>query len=893
MHEWLARFVDWFRRDRLQDELEEELRFHRERLERDARHEGASADDAPDVARQRLGSTMRVAERTRDEWSFPALDQLLQDVRYAWRGIVRTPGVAVMVVATLALGVGATAAMFGFLDRIFVRPPSGVHEPDSLRRLWITRYGSEVAVHQSMHYPAYVALTREFPDVDIALFTEDNTLRIGRDRSSPPVHAVYATWNYFRVLRVRPELGRFYVPAEDVMGAGVDVAVVSHHFWRSRLGGDSAIVGKPLMLGTRRYVVIGVMQRDFNGLDVQAADVWLPLAALRGTVREGKQWYERTTTYGARTVMRVPDALDDAAFGARATVVMRRVDQELRRGAESPRQELETGSIISARGPGRWTQETSIATRLGGVTLVVFAIAVANVINLLLARAMGRRREIAVRLALGITRARLVRMLTVESLLLAFLAAAGATLSAWWGGDLLRALLMPDIEWIDSAFDARVMLFTFAAATVAGLLAGIIPAMQAVNPRLTSALKAGTEQSGFQSSRLRSGLVALQSAFSVALLFGATLFVRSLQNVEAIDIGYDRERTMIAELDFEAGENPGTANIAAAMEDIARRIAAHPGVEHVGRSTMPPLRGYGMRMFYIDGDTARRRFSSDAGPLHMGVSHGFFTASDLRLQQGRLFGGGEYAPAQYELVIDRLAVAQLFANRDPLGQCVRFGERTNPCHTIVGIVEDVNTMALIEERKSHFYVPLSTDSAGGQFGTALVVRVRPDAMTAVGRELQRQLRAAFPLGYATIMTMSEVLSADYRPWRLGATLFTAFGALALAVVLVGIYSTVSYTVSQRTHEFGVRIALGANGHDVINQVLSEGLRVVSIGVAGGLVLAFLVSRLVQALLFGVEATDPSAMLLAACTLLAVAMLAGLFPAWRASRVNPVISLKAE
>lgn len=781
---------------------------------------------------------------------FSAFDVLVQDARHAWRSIARTPGFAIMIVATLALGVGVNTATFSFLDRLFLRPPAGLDEPTSLRRLWITRYRrAESFTYQGLNYPSYVALKEAAVGAELALFNTDNTLRIGRDRNTPPVHAVYATSNYFKIVGVRPAAGRFFALDEDVMGAGANVAVVSHVFWKTRLGGDPGIVGKTVTLGRIPYTVVGVLPPGFVGLDVQPADIWIPLAAFPVPLRQGKPWYQTPSTYGSRVVMRVKPGFDDDAFAARATVVMRRVEQELRPDGPDVRISLVTGPIIEARGPGEAGQETAIATRLGGVAIIVLLIACANVVNLLLARAVHRRREIAVRLALGVSRSRLVRLLTTESVLLALLAAGAAILTAWWSGGLLRSLLLPDIEWIDSAIDGRVVLFGLSVSIVAGLVAGVIPAIQASNPQLTVALKSGAREGGVQYSRLRSALVIAQAAFSVVLLVGATLFVRTLQNVQSIDIGFDVERTVMAEVRFEDGEELPDAVISAAMQEIASRMENRPGVERVGRTYISPMRGYSVQAFFTGNDSLGSVVSSAFGPLFSAVSPGFFDASGLRVIRGRTFGGGEYGVAANEVILNEAAAPALYPGRDPLGQCVRFAKRDNPCHTVVGIVENSNTMALIEGKKGNFFVPLGSDAAKDRLGTAIVLRVRPDAMASVRTDLQREIRRAFPLGYATVMSMNENLSDDYRPWRMGATLFGAFGMLALLVALVGIYSTVSYTVGQRTHEFGVRIALGARMRDVVNQVLGEGLRVVAIGVAAGILLALAAGRLVRALLF--------------------------------------------
>ena len=892
MRELLTRVIDWFRRDRLDAELQEELRFHREHLERDAMRAGAAPADATFVAKRQLGSSVRVTEQARDAWSFAWFDQLSQDVRYAWRGVVRTPALSMMIVVTLALGVGVNAAMFSFLDRIYLRPPAGVAESDNIRRLWINRFRNQLLTHDAMNHASFAALRAVAPDSALAMYITEDGMHIGREKGSPPVHGVFASANYFGILGVTTAMGRFYGPDEDIPGSGANVVVVSHDFWESRLSGAPDIIGKPLTLGKTTYTIIGVMQRGFTGTEIQAADVWFPLGAFPGKQWDGTPWFRTSSTWGARTLMRVPLGFADGGFEEQGTEVLRRVEKEMRGERADDRISLSLGPIIAARGPGELSQETKIATRVAGVAVIVLLIAGGNVINLLLARAMRRRREIAIRLALGVSRFRLMRLLTAEALVLALLAGVAALLTAVWTGTLLRSLLLPNIEWSDSPFDARVLAFTMTLALVAGLVAGIIPALQNSRPELGNALKEGARDSGGRSP-LRTGLVMMQAALSVVLLVGASLFVRSLGNVSAIDIGYDVDRTLAVEVQFEDGEAPAAPVRAAAMRELGQRLATRPGVEAVGQAGQSPMRGYGVQQFILDGEVKPRPFSSDVGPLFAAVDAGYFAASGLDLLRGRLFTSASTGAKVNEVVINDVTAATLFPGVDPLGRCVRFTKVENPCHVVVGVVESSNAMDLIERKKGHFYVPFGSHAGAGWDGTALVVRVRPDAVNAVKAEAQRGLTQAFPLGYPNVLPLRETLEPEYRPWKLGATLFTAFAMLALVVALVGIYSTVAYSVRQRMHEFGVRVALGASLRDVLSQVLGEGMRVVGAGVAVGIVLALAAGKLVRSLLFGVETTDLSAMLLAGCTLLVVAALAALAPAWRAARVDPVTALRSD
>ena len=871
-----------------QAELDEEMRFH---LELEAMQEG----DA-DRARRRFGNRTWYAEETRQTTWLRMMDVLRQDAGYAWRSVARTPGVTLVVVATLALGVGLNASTFAVLDALFLRPPSGVRDPGELRRYWVEHFRTGDGVpftSSNVTYPQFEAIADVVGDpASVALYTSDGALRLGTSPRAPRVRGVYATAGYFPLLGVRPALGRFYSGEEDRLGAAERVAVVSHAFWKRVLGGDSAAVGATLTIGRDRYTIVGVAQAGFHGLELQGADVWMPLGGMPAPGWLRGPWWRSHQTGQFRIVHRVGAGLDERAVAQRATRRIRALSREAFPENPDTLATVHLGSIVEAQGPAELGQELVISSRLAGVAAIVLIIACANVVNLLLARAVRRRGEIALRLALGISRARLVRVLTIEALVLASLAAAAALVVGAWGGTALRALLMPDIEWREPALHWRVGLFTIGVALAAGLAAGIVPALQSSDPDLASALKEGARSGETHRSRLRRSLVVVQASLSVILLVGATLFVRSLENVRALDIGFDADRLLFGGVEFPVGEAPPGPVIAAAMRDVAARLEARPGVEAVARSFMEPMRGLGFIAFFT-----RTGSSSALGsefPTAAAVSPGFFRAAGIRILRGRGFSeeGAERAPR--ELVVNEAAARVLWPDGAAIGECVRFEGRENPCYRVTGVVENVRRGRVIEASPApQLYLPLGNSPSPEWVGTTIVVRARTEAAAAAAAEMRAALREAFPAAEPRVTPMTENLEPEYRPWRLGATLFTAFGLLALVVALVGIYSTVSYGVSQRTHEFGVRLALGARIGDVLRQVVGEGVRTVAIGVVVGVALALAAGRLVASLLYGVSPRDPAALLLVSLALLVVAALAAVVPAWRAARVDPVRALRAE
>lgn len=573
-----------------------------------------------------------------------------------------------------------------------------------------------------------------------------------------------------------------------------------------------------------------------------------------------------------------------------------RLTQALRRHGVGYEQDTlavaELGAINAAHGPGRVKTEMKVTTRLAGVSLLVLLIAVANVVNLLLARAVNRRREIAVRLALGISRSRLVRLLVTESVLLSVVAAGAALVAAWWGTALLRTLLLPGIEWNGASLHWRVTLFALGAAALAGAITGLVPALQAASPDLTSALKAGTRAGAgsLRRARLRSFLVATQAALSVVLLAGAVLFVRSLQNVKTYDVGYTVDRLVFAGVSFDSRDKARSAALPARVQAVGERIATIPGVEGVALSSLRPKWGISFTSYYIEGDTVGRRLPA---VMYTGVSPSYFSTTGTRILRGRAFDDAMDAEPSSSVIVNEAAARALWPGQDAIGQCMRLEEPTAPCATVVGIAQTAIVSSIDEEPQPQIYIPLEHPMMQSWGAPEIIVRATPRDVARVQVAVRDLLRADFPDGIPSITTMAQAMAPEYRPWDLGAKLFTLFGVLALVVAAIGTYSTASYAVSQRTHEFGVRIALGAGTTDVVRQVVGEGARIALAGVVAGVILALAAGRLVAALLFGIGPRDPATLGVVAAVLMVVAVVASLAPAWRAARADPVTALRAE
>jgi len=897
------RYLRFWRRD-VPADIDAELRFHFDARIEELTARGLSAEAARAQATEEFGDVdtvkrglreidNRVARRhDRIEW----LDGLRKDVVYAARSLRRTPAVSLTIIVTLALGLGVNAAMFSLLDVIFLRPPAGVAHPEQVRRMWSEQPMMDGRQFHSIYdYSSYAALVATIgTQADLAVYGYPDQRALSNDENPPMATVSGANDSFFDVLGVHPQLGRFFSREEDRIDSPKPVVVISDAFWHRHFGGDPEVIGKTLSMagsvygapGLLRYTIIGVAPPRFSGVDLDAVDIWRPIASTLPTLG-GVPWYRNPNINGLEILLRLRPGVRESELEQRATARLRGPDVGFRQDTLTV---AAFGSIIAARGPGKLDSSVEVATRLAGVAIIVLIIACANVVNLLLARAVRRRREIAVRLALGVSRVRLVRLLVAESVLLAAIAAAAALLAAWWGGALLRTLLLPRVHWGEPAMAWRVLAFGLLAALVAGALTGLAPALQSLAPDLTDALKAGARSGGAHRSRLRSTLIVVQAALSVVLLVGAALFIESLDNVRSRDIGYAVDRLAFVQLRNESVDTVTRRVQSDRLLALEPRFASIPGVERVAYASMRPLGGISWEDYYPEARTS-------AGELPPGmntaVTSDYFATSGTRILRGRGFTSNGHSDGSYEVIVNDAMARALWPGASALGKCIHFVRRDAPCAVVVGVAQTAMLEGLREDPSPHFYLPLEHMPFPNWGVGSVILRVDPARMSSVLATMHSLLRAEFPTVYSRSTTMEQSMEPLYRPWKLGATLFTLFGVLALLVAGIGVYSSVSYAVSQRTHEFGVRAALGATARDVIAHVLGSGLRTVLVGIAAGVVLALGAGRLVASLLYGVQPDDVRALLGAAGVLLAISVIAALAPAWRAARVDPVEALRTE
>ena len=895
-----------FHRDDVDADVRDEIAFHIEGVVEELRARGMAEDEARRAARERFGdlphiehamrtlAARRKSAATRIEW----IRGIRQDLVYSARGVRRSPFIAAAIILTLALGLGTAAAVFSLLDQLYWRPPAGVEEPGELRRVWtreLQRWDNTRPARPTISYPRYRLIAEAFGDrVDFGLYMRDTTVRLGRDPHGPRVSVSLANRDYFRVLGVRISHGRLWDEDEDRVTAPSPLAIVSARFAEGHLGGATAAVGSDVELGGRTFTVVGVAAPPFAGTELSPIDVWAPLGEYMARFRPPgvRVWYDQPTFGSLRAVARLTEDADPGALEALGTTRLRAAQPELLRGYGDSLITMHLGSIIGVRGPGEVAEEVSVASRLGILAAIMLVIACANVANLLLARAVRRRRELVLRVAIGASRARLMRLLTVESLLLGIPAGIAAIIAATWAGGVLQARLLPDVIGTEPELHWRVVAFAMMAAFAASWLTGIVPALQASRADPGEALKAGGRSSTAGTSRVRFALTTAQLALSVALLAAAGSFLASLRHLRALDLGVDTERIVIASVEYDdrRAEPEGTV-IASALAEAGEMVRRLPGVEATAMSATRPMDGSWIYMqFFAGGDSLQSSGAeSDRWPVLFLVSADYFRTMGMRFVRGRPFEADE-PPA---VVVNETMARMLWPGLDPLTQCMHVERRSSPCRPVAGVVADARRSEIVEEARPQYYAPLALKADDGWTASALVVRVAPDRRGAATAALRDRLAQQFPAAIPNVISLEDALAPQLRPWRLGAELFTVLALLGLTLSVIGVYGTVAYEVSQRTREFGVRIALGARTPDILRAVARNGMRPVVAGTIVGIALAIATGRLIASLLHGTSPYDPGLLTGVIALLVAVSAIAMAGPALRARRVDPVAVLRSE
>lgn len=877
-------------------EVDRELAHHFEATMAELKASGLTEIEARAEARRRFGDAalyrreLRRLSRSRDRRARlgDALMATGGTVRDAGRSLVRAPALSLMVVLIMALGVGANATAFGILDRLFLRPPQHVEDPDAVRRFFVRVHRSttgELATQTSHPYPDYVDWGELDVFASVAAYSPRN-LTVGHGETAARVPVTLATASFFPTLRVRPALGRFFGESDDAFGA-VPVAVLGHGYWQTRYAGSADVLGESIDVGDASYTIIGVAPPGFTGVELERVDIWLPFHRAGMVEEGGTEWVDTRNWYWLQAVGRLAAGVGPDAAEAAATAAHRRGRAE--QSNYDPEARVELASLLLAR-TGAATREARVVPWLMGVAVLVLLLTAANTTNLLLARGMRRRRDTAVRLALGVSRRRLMGTVVAESVILAVLGGVAAVAVAVWGGNLFRSLLLPDIGWETRSDALRVALFSGGLALGTGLLAGLLPALKSSRHGSTDALKGAGRGVTRGRSRVRSALLVFQAAVSVVLLVGTGLFVASLRAARSVDLGFDPSRVLLIRLEPERGY-PGAEAMVSLYREARLALAGLPGVEATAISTIVPFQnsrsvGTDLRVPGLD---SLPRTRAGGSYIHA-VTGNYFETVSMDIVRGRgLNDSDDSESAPHVAVVNETMARLVWPGGDALGGCLIL--RDAPCATVVGIVEDHHRFTLVEDESMHYYVPLSRAPYPWPPRGLLVRAPSPESLAPTIRSRVRESLPAVRLVAAT--PYREVIDPQYRSWELGATLFAAFGLLALLVASLGLYSILAFDVAERRPELGVRTALGATTVRMIGFVLGGGLRLTAAGVGIGLSAAMLAGKHAEPLLFGVSSRQPGILVGVGLLMMAVATAASAFPAWRAARVDPNEALRAE
>jgi putative ABC transport system permease protein len=823
------------------------------------------------------------------------MNTLLKDIKYGIRLLAKTPSFTIVAVLSLALGIGANTTIFTLVNTVFFRPLP-VNDPGTLMSLFTTdeRNGAGVLGPQlpmsRLNFDDYRNRNTVFSE--IANMQGVGLSVSGNGEQPEQVFGLMVTGNYFDVLGVKAALGRTFHADEDADPGSHPVAVLSNAYWKTR-GSDLEVVGKKITLNGQSFAIIGVMPEGFYGTNIFGGpSLWIPRAMydqmLTGTAR---QWFDSRRALTTNGIARLKPGITPAQANAEIQAIGKAL-------AESyPQENKQRGGVavpfMDALIPVNQRATFSQASwLLMTVTGIVLLIACANLANLLLVRATGRQREVAIRLSLGADRGRLVRQLLTESLLLSIAGGLAAIAIGTWGKELIWSFRPPFLGGPGNTFvpslDIRVLLFTFALSILTGLLFGIAPAIQIARSQLVSALKeqvaAPTPSSRLFS--LRNILVAGQIALSLVALIGAGLFLKSLQNAQRIDPGFDASKLVVMAFDVGA-QRMNQARGEDFFKRVLERVKTVPGVESAALASNLPFNGGFLRTVFVDGDEPK----GDNGLLTLTntISTEYLKTEGISIVKGRDFTQADTVGAPLVAIINETMAKRFWPGQDPIGRTFHFISETEPRH-VIGVARDSKYITIGENPQSSLYYPLAQNYTPQ---ATLHVRVAGDPQALMGtiRKEVQSLEPTLPL--TGVQTVTETISQTLWAPRMGASLLGIFGILALVLAAVGIYGVMSYTVNQRSREIGIRMALGASRNDVMGLVFRRGLILIGTGVTIGLAGSALLSKSVAALLFGVNARDIQTYAAVSVLLAAVAMIASYLPARRGTRVDPVTTLRLE
>ncbi|HEU6450352.1 MAG TPA: ABC transporter permease [Gemmatimonadaceae bacterium] len=827
-------------------------------------------------------------------------------LHFVLRTLRRAPAFTAISVLCLAVGIGAITTMVEVVDLLLFRPPPHVRAPKEVVQLRFDfvfpgrPHPAKQAISNGVVYSHYLALRDSLPELAGVAGYHTAELSLERGDAARPVTAGFVTGNFFTLLGVRAEVGHLFDSDDARANGGAPPAVISHALWKSHFAGDSSVIGRTVTVGKELYTIAAIAPEGFRGVEtLKPMDLWLPIGAAEQELYGGRHEEFFAMSEGLVQVLARlrPDIAPELVTAKAAAIV-----QHQYLAVFGPRfADTRTVASASALVPGlhgERSTDISVALWLTGVAAIVLLIACANVAGLLLVRAADRQREVAIRLALGATRAQLAQLFLVEGLILALAGGVLGIALRQWGGSIIRAFLLPQLGILHGTLDVRVLGISALVTVATGLMCGLVPALHASRRDIAGAVIGAPRPGRAPRPYVRSALLVGQVALAMALVAGAALFITSWWNVRAIRLGFAPDQLIVGRMPL-PDMGYSTAESRGIYQEMAERVRALPGVSEVSVASSAPFvstQDAPVTIPGVDRTKMSKAMTGPVGPELYVVSPSFFATAGTQILRGRGFTDVDHAGAPAVTIINESFAKAFWPAGDAIGKCVQirsWGPPSGdvPCSEIVGIAADVKSESIRGEPGPQMYAPLAqrSDVAPGE----LLVRTDGDPSAILPSVRHAMLGAASGLPFAEAKLMPEYLEPEMRPWRLGASMFTLFGAVALGLAAVGLYGVFSYAVSRRTREMGIRTALGARCQDIIRLVMLDGISLAVAGMLIGVILAFAIGKVLGALLVGVSGASPALLGAAGALVICVALLAVALPARRAASVDPAVALREE